>query len=96
MTKSERPLMYIKPKYLFSLIVCIGLTFGTTLSVTAQVARSEGPKKVVLLEGLQVEGKIEKPEVFLLLTRHRIEFKRLELKKSFLKEIMESVRRNPF
>lgn len=87
-----------KPFFLrfLPLIAAMGLFLCSSLSVSAQETRPTGPKKVVLLEGLQVEGKIEKPEVFLLLTRHRIEFKRLKLKKSFLKEIMESVRRNPF
>lgn len=52
--------------------------------------------RVEELEGIEVLGRIQKPEVFYVLGRTDFAYKGLSLKKSFVDRIGRSVRSNPF
>lgn len=52
-------------------------------------------KKIVLGE-ITVEGRRQKPQAFYILQRQSLSFDGLELKKSFLPKIKESVEKQPF
>ncbi len=66
------------------------------LPAAATAAPPEGGGKVIQMEELVVEGKIQKPQVFYVLSRHKIRYEKLELKKSFMNELLRSVERKPF
>lgn len=51
---------------------------------------------VIQLEGLVIEGKIAKPQVFYVLGRSAVRYESLRLDQSFVHRIVESARRNPF
>lgn len=53
-------------------------------------------RKVIRLEAIKVEGRIQKPQAFYILQRSNLNFEGLELKQSFIPKILESVQRAPF
>lgn len=59
----------------------------------AQDARSP---KVIELEGIDVIGRVAKPQVFYVLSRSTVRYEQLKLDQSFVKRILETARRNPF
>ena len=56
----------------------------------------KGPPRVIELEELVIEGRIQKPEVFYVLGRASSRYEKLELKRDFVDRIVESVENNPF
>ena len=78
---------------LLALIAVSALLFVPSL---APAAPPVGGGKVIQMEELVVEGKIQKPQVFYVLSRHKIRYERVQLKKSFIEEIYRSVERKPF
>jgi hypothetical protein len=60
--------------------------------VTAEAQRR---RKIVLSEFV-IEGRVQKPQAFLLLQRQNLNFEGLELKKSFVPKIVKSVDKKPF
>ena len=83
-------------------------TFMGVSSVSAQEVSPESakeapakkprkaPPRVVELEELVVEGRIQKPEVFYVLGRAETRYSSLTEKKSFVDRIKTSVDENPF
>lgn len=59
-------------------------------------AQNDGRGRVIQIEALKVEGRIQKPEAFYILQRSELNFKGLEPKKSFIPLILKSVERDPF
>ena len=72
-------------------LICAGL-----LSAGAAVAQKKGRGRVIQIEALRVEGRIQKPEAFYILQRSELNFKGLEPKKSFIPLILKSVEKDPF
>jgi hypothetical protein len=60
-----------------------------------QPARSGG-KKVIKLDTLTVEGRIQKPEAFYVLPRSTLNFDELQKSESFVPKIEKSVQKDPF
>jgi len=58
-------------------------------------ARSSG-KKVIKLDTLTVEGRIQKPEAFYVLPRSSLNFDELQKTESFVPKIEKSVQKDPF
>ena len=58
-------------------------------------ARSSG-KKVIKLDTLTVEGRIQKPEAFYVLPRSTLNFDELQKSESFVPRIEKSVQKDPF
>jgi len=84
-------------KKLIACGIALTLSFTSLNLASAQTGPTiNNNSKVIVLEGGVIEGKIEKPQVFYLLERHKIRFERLKMKKSFLDEILKTVRNNPF
>jgi hypothetical protein len=78
-------------------LVCIFLVSGLVLlPAAAFAAPPAGGGKVIQMEELVVEGKIQKPQVFYVLSRHKIRYEKLQLKKSFMDELVRSVEQKPF
>ena len=71
--------------------------FGLALvCAVAQEARAEEKKKVIRLEALKVEGRIQKPQAFYILQRSNLNFQGLELKESFIPKLYRSIEEKPF
>jgi hypothetical protein len=58
-------------------------------------ARSGG-RKVIKLDTLTVEGRIQKPEAFYVLPRSNLSFDELQKTESFVPKIEKSVQKDPF
>ena len=66
---------------------------GPTPDAAAQEKRNP---QVIELEGIDVIGKVVKPEVFYILGRSTIRYEQLKLDQSFVSRIVASARSNPF
>ena len=62
----------------------------------AQTKGSKGKARVIKIDTIKVEGRIQKPEAFYILQRSQLNFEGLEPKKSFLPLIIKSVDKEPF
>ena len=59
-------------------------------------AQHRSTRKVIRLEAIKVEGRIQKPQAFYILQRSNLNFEGLELKQSFVPKIMRSIEHKPF
>lgn len=55
-----------------------------------------GAKKVIRLDALKVEGRIQKPQAFYILQRSNLIFQELDHKQSFVPKIIQSIETAPF
>ena len=65
-------------------------------SVTEAKSAKRPPRKVLRLEELTVEGRIQKPQAFFILQRNNLAFDEPEKKESFLPRIVKSCGKDPF
>jgi hypothetical protein len=77
------------------------------LCLTPGVSRADEPKpaqppksarapKVVALEEIRVEGRVQKPNAFYILNRSNLAFDIMERRMSFIDEVVTAVRHPPF
>lgn len=52
--------------------------------------------KVIELEEIKIEGRVQKPNAFYILNRSNIGYEVMELRTSFMNELIRTVRRDPF
>ena len=79
--------------------VPICLAFFGMLTLRVGVARadeSQKPRKVLKLDVITVEGRIQKPQAFYILQRSNLNFGELEKTETFLPKIIQSVNHEPF
>lgn len=62
----------------------------------AQSKAAPKRRKVIRLEELKVEGRIQKPEAFYILQRSQLNFEELQRSESFLPKVEKSVEGAPF
>jgi hypothetical protein len=69
-----------------------------SLGSTARAQDKKRPRapKVVQLEEIKIEGRVQKPNAFYILNRSNIGYEVLDLRTSFVQEIVRSVRHEPF
>jgi hypothetical protein len=67
----------------------------TNVQAAKPPARSGG-RKVIKLDTLTVEGRIQKPEAFYVLPRSNLNFDELQKSESFVPKIEKSVQKDPF
>ena len=70
----------------------------TSLVEPAQAAAQQRRKapKVIQLEEIKIEGRVQKPNAFYILNRSNLGYEVLDLRTSFVDEIVESVEEEPF
>ncbi len=86
MARAARPASYVA-----------GLVAVVALGVAGVAqAQKKGKGRVIQIEALRVEGRIQKPEAFYILQRSELNFRGLEPKKSFIPLILKSVEKEPF
>ena len=71
------------------------LLFLAPAEVEAQTNGRGGPR-VIQLEEFRIEGEVQKPNAFYILNRSNLGYEVLDLRTSFLREIIRSVDRQPF
>lgn len=67
---------------------------GTAPAALAQ-KKARAPK-VIQLEEIKIEGRVQKPNAFYILNRSNIGYQVMELRTSFLQEVVRSLRNEPF
>jgi hypothetical protein len=76
--------------------------FGFALAVAllasagAAAAQQKRAPKVIQLEEIKIEGRVQKPNAFYILNRSNIGYQVMELRTSFLQQVVRSVRGEPF
>jgi hypothetical protein len=59
-------------------------------------AQGSAKKKVIRLEAITVEGRIQKPQAFYILQRSNLNLEELNRAESFLPKVVKSVEKEPF
>lgn len=72
----------------------IVLMAGGWLGLPASAVGAQ--RKVIRLEAIKVEGRIQKPQAFYILQRSHLNFGGLALQQSFIPKIIKSVEQHPF
>jgi len=65
-------------------------------STTKQQGQTAGKGKVIEFKQLSVEGTVQRPSAAYFLQRRKLKFRGIEPRKSFIPEILTSVKRYPF
>ncbi len=66
------------------------------LGATAFAQSAPKKKKVIRLEAITVEGRIQKPQAFYILQRSNLNFDELNRTESFVPKVEKSVEKEPF
>jgi hypothetical protein len=72
------------------------LSVALLLGVSSVALAQGAGRRVIRLEAIKVEGRIQKPQAFYILQRSNLNFESLDLKRSFVPKILESVEKEPF
>jgi hypothetical protein len=67
----------------------------TTGQASAQAKTKRAPK-VIQLEEIKIEGRVQKPNAFYILNRSNLGYEVLDLRTSFVREVVRSVQSDPF
>lgn len=67
-----------------------------TAKAPARKAARRGPRSVIEIDSVNVEGDVQKPEAFYILQRSELTFEGRTPRKSFIPLIIESVEKAPF
>ena len=78
-------------------IVLLAVLFAVASASTgvAQERKKRQPR-VIQLEEIVIEGRVQKPNAFYILNRSNLGYEVLELRTSFLREVVKSVQEEPF
>ena len=74
----------------------VGIIISLLFVAGAVNTASAQNRKVIRLEAIKVEGRIQKPQAFYVLQRSSLNFEGLELKQSFIPKIFKSIEKQPF
>jgi hypothetical protein len=79
-------------------IVFAGLALLSAHGASAQSSGAAGKRKpkVIQLEEITIEGRVQKPNAFYILNRSNLGYEVLDLRTSFLRDVVRSVQREPF
>jgi hypothetical protein len=83
-------------RFLFSLMALALLTSPALAQDKAAPPKKAGPKKVLRLEEMKVEGKIQKPQAIFLMPRANLNYDELNRVDSFVHKVTEAVEKDPF
>jgi hypothetical protein len=76
-------------------IIVAGLAVTALQSAQAQQKRRKAPK-VIQLEEITIEGRVQKPNAFYILNRSNIGYEVMDLRTSFVSKVVRSVKQEPF
>ena len=79
------------------------LVFASVLAAISALAvgasaqgRPRGAPRVIQLEEITIEGRVQKPNAFYILNRSNLGYEVMDLRTSFVREVIRSVQREPF
>jgi hypothetical protein len=78
---------------IFVALVALGLLAGG--SAHAQSKPKRAPK-VIQLEEIKIEGRVQKPNAFYILNRSQLGYEVMDLRTSFIRDIVRSVQTDTF
>jgi hypothetical protein len=86
---------------LFTLVLALAAAFcvaSVSSSASAQDRGAAGKRKpkVIQLEEITIEGRVQKPNAFYILNRSNLGYEVLDLRTSFLRDVVRSVQSEPF
>ena len=86
------------PTRLLVALAAAMLTIGTPLSARAQATQKKKAtsKKVLRVEEMKVEGRIQKPQAMFLMPRANLSYGDLDRGESFLPKISQATEKDPF
>ena len=76
-------------------VLCLSVLSVSSLAL-AQAGSSKRKPKVIQLEEITIEGRVQKPNAFYILNRSNLGYEVLDLRTSFLRELIRTVQREPF
>ena len=80
---------------MFYVAICAGL-FMWASPAHAQTKPAKRAPKVIQLEEIKIEGRVQKPNAFYILNRSNLGYQVLDLRTSFLRDIVRAVQSEPF
>ena len=80
----------------FGWLVAASATIGSSYLPSKAGAQRRGSPRVIQLDDILIEGRVQKPNAFYILNRSSLGYEVLDLRTSFLREILRAVRREPF
>jgi hypothetical protein len=78
------------------LSLVIGVFVVGAMSSAGAQARGRRAPRVIQLEEIRIEGRVQKPNAFYILNRSNLGYEVLDLRTSFLREVVRTVQRDPF
>lgn len=79
-----------------ALLVAGWALLGGGATAEAQARPGRGAPRVIQLDEIRIEGRVQKPNAFYILNRSSIGYEVLDLRTSFTREILRSVQHEPF
>ena len=73
--------------------------FAAALGLAPTRATAQNKKrapKVIQLEEIKIEGRVQKPNAFYILNRSNLGYEVMDLRTSFVNEVVRSVKKEPF
>jgi hypothetical protein len=69
---------------------------ASSVSLASAQDRSKRKPRVIQLEEITIEGRVQKPNAFYILNRSNLGYEVLDLRTSFLRDVVRSVQTEPF
>jgi hypothetical protein len=79
-----------------SLALLAAAALAAAPSLVSAQAKAKRAPKVIELEEIKIEGRVQKPNAFYILNRSSIGYEVMELRTSFVQEVVRAVRSAPF
>jgi hypothetical protein len=83
------------PMFFFAILVGLFM-FASSAQAQAQNKPAKRAPKVIQLEEIKIEGRVQKPNAFYILNRSNLGYQVLDLRTSFLRDIVRAVQSEPF
>ncbi|MCC6336304.1 MAG: hypothetical protein IT380_20250 [Myxococcales bacterium] len=80
----------------FACLFTSGLALAQEAAAPAPAAGGAKKKKVIRLDAITVEGRIQKPQAFYILQRSTLNFDELNREESFIPKVEKSVEKDSF
>ncbi len=77
-------------------IACLACMLVSVWASTGLAQQKKRQPRVIQLEEIVIEGRVQKPNAFYILNRSNLGYEVLELRTSFLREVVKSVQKEPF
>lgn len=89
------------PEILFTIGLLLAVQLFAVAHADAQARRATGSggrraPRVIQLQEFVIEGRVQKPNAFYILNRSNLGYEVMDLRTSFLRDVIRSVQREPF